>query len=140
MDFTLLQQAPHIDVTHAGAKGDAPGDSAEFYTPLTRDGKPAGHVSGVMITEDMPNEVVGGAGSEERLELLTFNLPDGEIMVGGTALYPVGQQAMNANEPAVRPVIGGTAAYLGARGEVTTTRQPDQTSLHQFHLVDVSAA
>ena len=140
MDLTLTEQAPHIGVTDTGAKGDSPGDTEETYAPLTRDGKPAGHVSGVMITEDMPNDVVGATGSEERLEMLTFNLPDGQIMVGGSAMYPVGQQSMNANEPAVRPVIGGTKAYLGARGELTTTRQSDQTYLQQFHLVDVNPA
>ena len=139
-EFTLIQQALHIDAADAGAKGDSPGDTEEVYAPLTRDGKPAGHLSGVMIIEDMPNKVVGEADSEERLELLTFSLPDGEIMVGGTALYPVGQQTMTVNEPAVRPVIGGTKTYLGARGELTTTRQPDQTYLHQFHLVDVNPA
>jgi hypothetical protein len=120
-----------------GAKGDSPGDTEEFYAPLTRDGKPAGHVSGVLIIEDMPNDVTGVAGAEERLTLLNFDLPDGLIMVGGQALYPVGEQTMRPQAPSVRPVIGGTKAYLGARGEVTTTKQSDQTYLHEFHLIDV---
>jgi len=133
-DFTLEGAVPHVDVTDAGAKGDSPGDTEELYAPLTRDGKPAGHLSGVMIIEDMPNDVVGAAGLEERLVLLTFNLPDGQIMSAGVAMYPVGKQTLNANKPVVRPVIGGTKAYLGAKGEVTTTKQPDQTYVHQFHF------
>ena len=137
MDFTLVQAVPDIDVTDAGAKGDSPGDTEEFYAPLTRDGKPAGHVSGVLMIEAMPNDVTGVAGAEERLTLLNFNLPDGLIMVGGQALYPTGEQTMQPQEPAVRPVIGGTKAYIGARGEVTTTKQSDQTYLHEFHLIDV---
>ena len=137
MDFTLVQALPHIDFTDVGAKGDSPGDTEEFYAPLTRDGKPAGHVSGVLMIEDMPNNVTGVAGAEERLTLLNFDLPDGLIMVGGQALYPAGEQTMRPQAPAVRPVIGGTKAYLGARGEVTTTKQSDQTYLHEFHLIDV---
>jgi len=137
MDFTLVQALPQIDLTDVAAKGDSPGDTEEFYAPLTRDGKPAGHVSGVLMIEDMPNNVTGVAGAEERLTLLNFDLPDGLIMVGGQALYPAGEQTMRPQAPAVRPVIGGTKAYLGARGEVTTTKQSDQTYLHEFHLIDV---
>ena len=137
MDFTLVQALPHIDFTDVAAKGDSPGDTEEFYAPLTRDGKPAGHVSGVLMIEDMPNNVTGVAGAEERLTLLNFDLPDGLIMVGGQAPYPAGEQTMRPQAPAVRPVIGGTKAYLGARGEVTTTKQSDQTYLHEFHLIDV---
>lgn len=139
MDFSLTQQAPRIDKTDVGAKGDSSGDTEEFYATLIRDGKPAGHISGVLINEDMPNDVVGVPGAEERLTLLSFNLPDGEIMVGGQALYPAGEQTMKTQDPAVRPVIGGTKAYIGAKGEVTTIKQPDQTYLHQFHLTDVGA-
>jgi hypothetical protein len=58
MDFTLVQALPHIDFTDVGAKGDSPGDTEEFYAPLTRDGKPAGHVSGVLMIEDMPPEAL----------------------------------------------------------------------------------
>ena len=137
MDFTLVQALPDIDITDVGAKGDSPGDTEEFYAPLTRDGKPAGHVSGVLIIEAMPNNVTGVAGAEERLTLLNFDLPDGLIMVGGQALYPVGEQTMRPQAPTVRPVIGGTKAYIGARGELTTTKQSDQTYLHEFHLIDV---
>ena len=137
MDFTLVQALPHIDFTDVAAKGDSPGDTEEFYAPLTRDGKPAGHVSGVLMIEDMPNNVTGVAGAEERLTLLNFDLPDGLIMVGGQAPYPAGEQTMRPQAPAVRPVIGGTKAYLGARGEVTTTKQSDQTYLHKFHLINV---
>ena len=138
IDFTLVQPSPHVDVTDLGAKGDSPGDTTEIYAPLTRDGKPAGHLAGVLIIEDMPNEVVAVADREERLTLLNFSLPEGDIMVGGQAMYPAGAGFyQQADGPVVRPVIGGTKAYIGARGELTTTRQPDQSFTQQFHLIDV---
>ena len=143
MDFTLVSPAPKIAgradySVDLDPKGASPGDLSTWYATLTRDGKPAGHITGLRIVANLPNDIVGDPDSDERLTLINYAQPDGTIVVAGQAPYPIGAESLKPLEPVVRPVIGGTKAYLGARGEVTTTRQPDNTLVHQFHLIEVN--
>jgi hypothetical protein len=43
---------------------------------------------------------------------------------------------MDTGNGQIRAVIGGTGKYIGARGQVTTTRNDDQTYEHRFELLD----
>jgi hypothetical protein len=136
-EFTLTQSAPQIEVTDVGPKGDSPDDVFEFVGNLSRDGRPAGHVTGETHIAEMPN--TGGVdtgGREERLVLMSFNLPEGELMVVGQSSYHVGEKNLDPGEPMTRPVVGGTKDHIGARGEVTSIKQPDGSYVHRFRLID----
>jgi hypothetical protein len=89
---------------------------------------------GYLLTVDLP-----GARSDETLEErignLVFAFGDDKLVVAGGSAYPAGSVEMAANEPQLRAVVGGTGAYLGARGEVVTTRNEDGTYRHEFTLV-----
>lgn len=48
-------------------------------------------------------------------------------MVMGALVYPANERLMQANEPQMRSIIGGTGKYKGIRGQMKTTRNQDET-------------
>lgn len=123
-----------VSTEDLGEKGDSPGDLVEFYAAVNRDGKKIGHVTGLIVTADMPNAVVGVPNRKEGISFLSFDLSDGQIQVAGTGLYPVTDDLLAAEEPTVRAVIGGTKAYFGARGQLTTTKKRDGSWVFEFDI------
>ncbi len=67
---------------------------------------------------------------------LVFVLKDGQITVNGIATYPGGNWRVTTHTPVARATTSGTRAYVGARGEITTLRNADDTSTQAFHFVD----
>jgi hypothetical protein len=57
-------------------------------------------------------------------------------VVAGGSVYAQGTQEMLAGRPQVRAVIGGSGAFIGARGHVTTTRYVGGTYEHKFELLE----
>lgn len=117
-----------------GVTGDSPGDLVEFYGAVNRDGKQVGHVTGLIVTANMPNVVVGVPNRKEGMSFLSFDLSDGQILVSGLALYPVTDDLLATEESTVRAVTGGTKAYFGARGQMTTTKKQDGSWVHEFDI------
>lgn len=123
-----------VSTEDVGEKGNSPGDLVEFYGAVNRDGKKTGHVTGLIVTADMPNAVVGVPNRKEGMSFLSFDLSDGQIEVTGLGLYPVTDDLLAAEEPTVRAVIGGTKAYFGARGQLTTTKKRDGSWVYEFDI------
>jgi hypothetical protein len=137
-------QGPEIiTLTHAaGTSNSVPvdanpdgvqGDYSVFDSPVYRDGKLYGSMIGSLTK-------VGALGSgthperEERLVSAIFDLPDGQINVMGLSFYNPEATKMERNEPYVRAIVGGTGAYVGARGEVETIHNDDDTYTHTIKL------
>ena len=59
---------------------------------------------------------------QERLLIAVFDLPQGQISVLGVSDYREGDLLLPAGEPVTRAIVGGTGAYVGVDGEVTTVR------------------
>ena len=98
----------------------------------TTKGKNAGYLTGSIVTDDILD--IGNPG-EYRHRNLTFTLPSGQILAKGNSFYPLDQAQLGFNESAVIAVIGGTGEYIGARGEVKTTRKANGTYRHEFTLL-----
>ena len=68
---------------------------------------------------------------------VVFDLGSGDsIVVAGGSVYAKATTEMNSDMPQRRAVIGGTGKFLGARGQVTTTRKGDGTYEHRFELLE----
>ena len=135
-EFTLIQTDTQIQVNDLGPKGDSPGDEIDVVAKLSRDGQPAGYLTGYAHISKMPN--AGGVDTGDRQVRVTqfsFNLPEGDLMIVGQGLYRVGERRVPVGEPVTRPVVGGTKDYIGARGEVISTWQPDGSHAQQFRLI-----
>jgi hypothetical protein len=74
---------------------------------------------------------------ERRATLLFFTFADGkdQIIAFGAGDYSPASPEFDAGQPVVRPVLGGTGKYMGARGQVTSTRNRDGSYTQAFMLL-----
>jgi len=135
--FTVYEDAPKMSLLDLGAPGKSLGDVYHFSAALhsTRGGPVTGEVIGSktlvkVATDANPN-------LERRATLLFFTFADGkdQIIAFGAADYTASAPEFDAGQPVVRPVLGGTGKYMGALGQVTSTRNPDGTYTQAFALL-----
>lgn len=113
--------------------GDS-GDITTFEAGVYLDDEPYGSVMGTITT-------VGSVGEgaqldrEERLLTAVYDLPGGQISALGISYYFGEDILLPAGEPMTRAIVGGTGEYVGVDGEVTTTRNPDDSYTHVLRIV-----
>jgi hypothetical protein len=66
-----------------------------------------------------------------------FTFADGkdQIIAFGVADYSPPAAEFEAGQPAVRAILGGTGKYLGARGQLASTRNADGSYTQAFTLL-----
>ena len=120
-----------------GATGNSLGDVYHFSAPLhsERGGRVTGEVVGSktlvkMRTDANPNV-------ERRATLMFFTFAEGkdQIIALGAADYSSSIPEFDAGQPVIRPVLGGTGKYMGARGQVTRMRNSDGSYTQVFTLL-----
>jgi hypothetical protein len=129
--MTLLQAKPTL-FTYENLPGEIPGKKTYFYAQLS---KPSGQAFGLLTGDISSVAPVPGNPEEARLRTLIYRLPGGQIVAMGNHVYPSGAVEINPNEVIKTAILGGTGKYLGARGEVTHTRNTDGTYTHKFTLL-----
>ena len=134
-DFSLGQRPPHLAAVDQGASGASTADLDVFDAALTKDGAPFGTLYGEQTVEAEQSAAAAHGAVETRMTDLVFELPDGQIVVHGASAYPRGNWHLHAGTPVVRAIVGGTQAYVGASGELTTTRNANGTYTQAFHFV-----
>ena len=133
-EFTVHQDNPALATVDLGYAGKSHGDMLAFEATISTEDGVEGLLSGILITVALPR---GQSAFEDRIGNLVFKFGDSDsLVVAGGSVYPQDETEMNTNQPQVRAVIGGTGKYIGARGEVTTTRNDDGTYDHAFKLID----
>ena len=131
----LHQELPEIVHLDLGIEGSSHGDLMAFDSDFTNDKGMMGILSGYITTVDIPNEAET---FEDRMVHMVFDFGEANtIVVGGKSVYPKTLGAEFTKQiPQIRAVIGGTGAYMGARGQLTTTRNEDGTYEHLIELMD----
>jgi hypothetical protein len=94
-------------------------------------GKAVGTFHVVVTTVDMS----AGDVTESRMRNVVFAFKDGQIVASGIGLYPTTEKYLTVQVPHRIAIVGGTGKYLGARGEVTTTRSVEGTYRHVLTLL-----
>lgn len=129
-EFTIMQEPPDLL-----SIGEGVGRGIAFSAPLAGD-ELVGTLHGWLVTITLDQQAAGRE-NEQRIGLINYDFGD------GTALVVAGMHGLNLGDPqlvegrsSVRAVIGGTGRFLGATGQVVTTRQPDGRYEHRFELVD----
>lgn len=131
--LTLEQSKPILVEVHDGDGVREHGEKVFFEAKLK---DPAGQVTaqmlGMMVIVDLPgNDGVGDPAVEERFTWVSVIFPEGdEIVVQGANIYPAGQTIMKPQAAQTRAIVGGTGKFKGIRGQVVTTRNPDETYTH----------
>lgn len=105
-----------------------------FFTPIAVDGKAADgqYLVGTLTT------LVGGMPDNEELRASNLTYVFGEeanqIVVGGISLYPPASATLSSGRTSVRPVLGGSGIYDGARGQVVSTNLGADGWTHVFRI------
>ena len=131
--MTLIQEKPTL-FSYENLPGEVPGTKTYYAARLT---KPTGAAFGLLtgnISAIHPLQQENNP-EEARLRTLIFTLPGGQMIAQGNSIYPRGAVEINPNTPVVIAVTGGTGKYIGARGQVVTTRNADGTYIHKFTLL-----
>jgi hypothetical protein len=99
-----------------------------------RAGSRIGELHGTLTTTaiDAP-----GPGDEIRQSNLVFQIgrPQDQIVVGGESAYPASGSTIAKATTTIRPILGGSGRYAGARGTARTDHFADGTWRHVFRLM-----
>lgn len=113
----------------------SPGDIRTYYTQLTKPGKSAriGFMTGSLLTTEVGKPA---AGKELRAADLIFTIGkrQNQLVVGGVAAYEQQAPTFAERTSVVRPVVGGSGKYDGARGWCESIHRKDGTWRHIFHV------
>lgn len=133
--FAIVQEAPTIEHIDSGYSADSSGDVTSFIAEIIHEDGTRGVMHGLLhavATKQLDGvEVVHKHGQV----VIQFGSGD-SLIVNGSAIYPSGLVEMSANAPQRRAITGGTGRYVGARGEMTTTRNENGQYDHEILLVD----
>jgi len=134
--LVLNNLPPSLQVIDGGAVGPSKGDIVVFEARLIGEHGESGTLTGSLITADMPDEETGDLDAD-RLGMLSFDLGNGNTLVAiGETIYRSENAEMIAGLPQLRVVAGGTGSFIGARGQLTTTRNSDGSYRNEFTLID----
>ena len=131
--FTVIQAQPTITNIDVGAPGGTHGDMLAFKAPFTTENGAKGMISGIIITVALPDDV-GGEYFDRVGNIVLDSGGVDSLVLAGKSLYGTGEGEMTKYKSQVRAVTGGTGRYIGARGQITTTRV---TSGEYKHVVEL---
>jgi hypothetical protein len=124
----------HQAVIPIAVNGSGIGAVRTYFIPMAVDGKSADgqYLTGTLTTLDpaMPN------GQELRLSNLTFvfGAEKNQMVVGGISFFPPAGATIAIGQSTIRPVIGGSGKYSGARGQVVSTNLGANGFTHVFKV------
>ena len=126
----------HGAVTPVGVipgPSDAVGTVRLFHAEAQLEGGGAGTMDATMTTTSVDSPT---RGTEARVTMLNFTFGNGadQLIIQGTAAYPSEGSTIRVSDTVVRPVVGGSGAYAGARGSAETTHMPDGSWKHVLRL------
>ena len=137
--LVVVQEPPFLMHVDIGQDGGSHGDVLVYDAKFTSTKDLPGRLSGMITTIDIPDP---GEVIHDRIAQIVFDFSGvGTLVVGGKATYPFdgsGTDEMIINSTQIRPVVGGTGDFLGALGQVSTTRNEDLSYKHEFQLVGIT--
>jgi hypothetical protein len=132
--FTVYEDAPKMSLLDLGAPGNTLGDVYHFSAPLhsERGGPVTGEVIGSKTLVKVPTEANPNLERRATLMFFTFDDRKDQIIAFGVADYSPNVPEFEAGQPVVRAILGGTGKYMGARGQLTSTRNADGSYTQAF--------
>ena len=133
--FTIFQSKPEIQHIDLGSPGMSLGDILAFEAPFTTKDGEKGKMLGMVTIVSLPT----GPNDPFLDRIISAVLDFGEnntLIVGGKSVYNSYQSEIKDNAPQIRAVIGGTGRFIGARGQITTSRSPSGNYEHVIQLLD----
>jgi hypothetical protein len=134
--LSLVAPPTAIQTIDLGVPGTSPGDVHVFDGAVDdASGRRAGRVIGTQT------DIAGESGAETVNGSITYELANGQIVVGGLSQYPLSNPAgIRAGRTYTRPILGGSGDFAGAHGVQTALRRADGSYLLRFSMKVPSAA
>ena len=124
------QEPPKQEYVDLGAKGPSHGDLMFFDARFAGEKSISGMLHGMLVTISL------GDAHEHRFGQLYFDFGgEDSIVVTGRRFFVRNEQYIPANKEQAYAVIGGTGRFVGARGQVLTTRNNDGSFDHTIMLL-----
>ncbi len=124
----------HQPVTPTSVQGTGLGTVRTYFAPIAVDGKSA---DGQYLTGTLTTVALGMPGGQEvRSSNLVYVLggEENQLVVGGISLYAPAGATIAAGQTTIRPVLGGSGAYEGAKGQVFSKNLGDAGWTHVFRI------
>ena len=135
--FTVYEDKPTLKLLDLGPPGNSPGDVYHFFAPLhsSAGGPVTGEVSGTKTVVKLATDAKPNLERRATLLFFTFGEQQDQIIALGVHEYPKNVPEFEAGKSVARAILGGTGKYMGARGEVTSTRNADGSYTQAFTLL-----
>jgi hypothetical protein len=135
--FTVYEDAPTMKLLDLGPPGNSPGDVYHFFAPLhsSQGGPVTGEVFGSKTLIKMSTDTNPNLETRATVLFFTFANRQDQIVAVGATDYPPTAGEFDAGQPVVRAILGGTGKYMGARGQLTSTRNADGSYTQVFTLL-----
>ncbi len=136
LDPRILGTITYVDIPPAG---NSLGDVYYFNGSLRSIDATKGPIVGELFGSETVARLspAQATGKEQRLAYLVFafnNMTD-QIVVGGVNDYLAQENTREKNETIVRPILGGSGKYIGARGQEVSTLNADGSYTHIFTIL-----
>jgi len=128
--FTITQDAPELQAVDGDDEQAL--EATLFHADVERDDGTVGELVGYLLTVDYATD---SDPYEERIGTLVFHFGGDQLIATGGSFYSLTELEMDDEVVQTRAIIGGTGRYIGAEGEVDTTRNADGTYTHTITLV-----
>jgi hypothetical protein len=124
----------HEAVNPISVIGSGIGAVRTFFIPISVNGKSADgqYLTGTLTT--LNTAMPGGQELRSSNLAYVFGEEKDQMIVGGISLYPPAGATIAAGQTTVRPVIGGSGTYSGARGQVVSTNMGVNGWTHVFKV------
>jgi hypothetical protein len=135
--FTVYEDALTLKLLDLGPPGNSPGDVYHFFAPLhsTPGGPVTGEVFGSKTLIKMATDASPNLETRATVLFFTFANRQDEIVALGARDYPPTAGEFDACQPVLRAILGGTGKYMGARGQLASTRNADGSYTQVFTLL-----
>jgi hypothetical protein len=135
--FTVYEDVPKMSLLDLGQPGNSRGDAYHFFAPLrsSRGGPVTGEVFGSKTLIKLATDANPSTENRGTLLFFTFGGHQNQIVVFGITEYSPSAGEFAAGKSVVRPILGGTGNYMGARGQLTSTRNADGSYTQAFTLL-----
>lgn len=133
--IVIVQNVPTIEHISLGDAGDSSGDITSFMAEITHEDGTQGTMHGLL--QAVTTKQVNGNDFVQKHAQIVMELGDGDtLIINGSSIYPIGLSEMAADMPQLRAITGGTGRYVGARGQMNTTRKENGEYEHEMLLLD----
>jgi len=124
----------HEPVSPIAVSGSGIGEVRTFLIPMAVDGVAGDgqYLSGTLTT--LATNMLGGQELRASNLIFVFGAEEDQIVVGGVSLYPPAGATLAPGTKTVRPVVGGSGKYDGARGQVISRNYGPDGWTHTFRV------